>query len=548
MLIAKNKSMAIRVLAPAIALIVATPVIIIALSIFSSGSAEIWHHLLDTVLTDYVVNSVALMFGVGTLTLLIGVPPAWLVAVCEFPGRRIFAWALLLPLAFPAYIIAYTYTGVLEFSGPVQTWLRGLTDWQSGDYWFFQIRSLSGAIAMLSLVLYPYVYLLTRAALLERSTASFEVCRTLGYSHASIFFRVALPLTRPAIATGVSLALMETLADYGTVQYFNLSTFTTGIFRTYYGLDDLNAAFQLSAVLLTFVALLIFMERHSRRKIDYFAPDGQSLHEYRIQLRGRRAMLAWLCCAAPILLGFAIPALILLKWTVFDAQADLGNFLLLMWHSFYLAALAAVVAVSLALALSYSKRLQNTVSTRLSVGVAGLGYAIPGTIVAVGIIVPLAWLDHRMIDAVKQLTGHEVGLIFSGSIVALLFAYTVRFLAISLGTVQNGLDKIKPQLDDAARSLGRGSIEVMRSVHVPLMRSTVLTAFLIVFVDVLKELPATLILRPFNFNTLAVRAYELASDERLVDAALPSLTIVLIGAVPVVMLNRAISKSGWQSQ
>ncbi len=544
----KNRPSFFGVAAPLIALGIATPIIIIALSMLFAGNAEVWSHLADTVLADYVVNSALLMAGVGVATLLLGVPPAWLVAVCDFPGRRVFAWALLLPLAFPAYIIAYAYTGILDYAGPVQTWLREITGWQRGDYWFFQIRSLGGAIAMLALVLYPYVYLLTRAALLERSSSTFEVCRTLGYSYWRIFFQLALPLSRPAIVTGVSLALMETLADYGTVQYFGLSTFTTGIFRTFYGLDDLGSAFQLSAMLLGFVALLIFSERYSRRKISYFSADGETLHTSRIRLRGKHAAFAWLCCALPILLGFGIPALILLKWVLFDAQADFRQYLNLVWNTFFLAFLAALIAVSLALVLSYARRVRNTVAVRASIGVSSLGYAIPGTIVAIGVIVPLAWLDHRIIEMVRHLTGHEVGLLISGSVVALLFAYTVRFLAISLGTVQNGLEKIKPSLDDAARSLGRSAMEVLRQIHVPLMRSTVLTALLIVFVDVLKELPATLILRPFNFNTLAVRAYELASDERLIDAALPSLTIVLVGVVPVILLNRFISQSGWESQ
>ena len=480
------------------------------------------------------------MLGVGVLTLILGVPAAWYTAVCEFPDRSVFVWALLLPLAFPACIIAYTYTGLLEFAGPVQTLLRDLTGCKYGDYWFFPIHSLDGAILMLGLVLYPYVYLLTRTAFLERSTKAIEVSRTLGYSVPRSFFQLAIPLARPAIVAGISLALMETLADYGTVQYFGLSTFTTGIFRAFYGFDDLTAASQLSAALLAFIVLLIYLERYSRRKARYDT-GGRSMHEHRIRLTGWQAAWAWLGCLTPVLLGFIVPAAILLKWALRDARWEGASFLSLMWNSFYLAFLAAVIAVTTALVLGYAKRTARTRPVRLSVDVSGLGYAIPGAIIAVGVIVPLAWLDHRLIGVVRFLSGEEMGLLLSGTIVALLFAYTVRFLAVSLGAVQAGLEKIKPTLVYAARSLGRRPAEVLRQIHVPLLRSTVLTALLIVFVDVLKELPATLILRPFNFNTLAVRAYELASDERLADASVPSLMIVLVGIGPVILSSRTIS-------
>ena len=527
--------------APLLAFIVALPMLIIVASVFGADSGATWGHLWRTVLADYVVNSLVLMLGVGTLTLILGVPAAWYTAVCEFPGRRLFIWLLPLPLAFPAYIIAYTYSGLLDYPGPVQTFIRDVTGWGHGDYWFPPIRSLGGAIVMLGLVLYPYVFLLARASFLERSASALEVSRTLGYSVRQSFFRLALPLARPAIATGVSLALMETLADYGTVQYFGVSTFTTGIFRTFYGFDDITAASQLSAALLLFVVLLIFMERHSRRRARYDT-SGPARYEHRIRLSGGQAVWAWVSCMVPVVLGFILPGAVLLKWALYDAAWNGSSFLALIWNSFYLAALAALIAVACALVLGYARRNRNTRLVRASLGVSGLGYAIPGAIVAIGVIVPLAWLDHRLIDLAKFVTGEQIGLVLSGSVVALLFAYTVRFLAISLGAVQNGLDKIKPSLDYATRSLGRRPIQVLAEIHVPLMRSTVLTALLIVFVDVMKELPATLILRPFDFNTLAVRAYELASDERLADAAVPSLMIVLVGVLPVILLSRTISR------
>ena len=341
---------------------------------------------------------------------------------------------------------------------------------------------------------------------------------------------------------GVSLALMETLADYGTVQFFGLSTFTTGIFRAFYGFDDLTAASQLSAGLLAFIVMLIYVERYFRRKARYDAAGKGGRHEHRIRLRGWKAFGAWVGCLVPVLLGFIVPALVLMKWALYDAQVRGDSFLELVWNSFYLAFLAALIAVALALVLGYAKRNAASRTVRVAVDFSGLGYAVPGAIIAVGVIVPLAWLDHRLIELVRLVSGAQIGLLLSGTIFALLFAYTVRFLAVSLGAVQAGLEKVKPGFDYAARSLGRRPVEVLRQIHMPLLRTSALTALLIVFVDVLKELPATLILRPFNFNTLAVRVYELASDERLADAAVPSLTIVLVGLVPVILLSRTISR------
>lgn len=523
-----------------IALLLSLPVLVIGAYLFA-GDTRVWSHLVNTVLADYVTNSLLLVLGVASGSLLLGVPSAWLTSVCRFPGRRVLSWALLLPLAVPAYIIAYTYTGLLDFAGPVQTAIRDWTGLGYGEYWFFEMRTLGGAIVMLSLVLYPYVYLMSRAAFLEQSANTLEVSRTLGYSYRKSFFKLALPMARPAIVAGLTLALMETLADYGTVQYFGVTTFTTGIFRTFYGFGDSSAAAQLSAVLLSFVALLILVERYSRRKIRYHATGVHRSH-HGIHLRGIKGWLALIWCVFPVLFGFIIPAGQLLIWAVFEANTSWSTFLSLSWNSFYLAALAAIFAVFLALLLAYAERLSLGRRVRAAVSVAGLGYALPGTIVAIGIIIPFAWLDHKLIDWLDKAFDLKVGLILSGTLFALLFAYTVRFMAVSLGAVQSGLGKVKPSIDSAGRSLGLSPTQVLRQVHVPLMRSSVLTAILIVFVDVLKELPATLILRPFNFNTLAVRAFELASDERLVDAAPASMMIVVVGLLPVILLSRSISK------
>ena len=505
---------------------------------------ENWQHLLDNLLIDYLTNSLLLMLGVSVGVLSMGIITAWLTSTCDFPGRRLLSWSLLLPLSIPAYIIAYTYTGVLDFSGPVQTQLRTWFGWGYGDYWFPEVRSLPGAIAMLSLVLYPYVYMMTRAAFLEQSVAVLEASRTLGNTPLQGFYRVALPLARPAIITGMSLALMETLADYGTVQYFGVTTFTTGIFRTWYGLDDSVTAAQLAALLLSFVALLIVLERYSRRKARFHNTSQKEQRGQRYRLTGWRAFWATLACSLPVIFGFLVPALQLLYWTLTTASETLTkDFAVLATNSVLLAASAAVIAVVLALLLSYAKRLLHTPLVNGSVTVASMGYAVPGTVIAVGVMLPLAWFDNTLDQWLRDHFNVSSGLLLSGTLFALLFAYTVRFLSVSIQAVDAGLSKIKPSMDDAGRSLGLSPFGVLRKIHLPLMKGTVLTALLLVFVDVLKELPATLILRPFNFNTLAVRAYEMASDERLADAGAPSLMIVLVGIIPVILLSRAIAKS-----
>jgi len=524
-----------------IAVTLSLPIFVVSSSIFS-GFGPTWTHLADTVLSDYISNSVLLLLSVAIGTLLLGVPAAWFTSVCDFKGRKLLTWMLLLPLAFPAYIVAYTYTGLLDYAGPVQSFIREVSGLRYGEYWFFEIRSLPGAAMMLTLVLYPYVYLLARAAFLQQSTNSLEVCRTLGYNRYQAFFHLSLPMARPAIIAGLTLALMETLADYGTVQFFGISTFTTGIFRTFYGLGDASAAAQLASLLLSFVAVLIILERYSRRQNRYHSNSEQRAASALIKLSKTDTCYVWLICFTPILFGFLIPAAVLGYWSVAEAKFEADSFFSLAWNSFYLAFSAAIIAVLLSILLAYARRLKSNPLVNSAVTISGLGYALPGTIIAIGIIIPLAWLDHRLIDAFQWLFDIEIGLLLSGSLFALLFAYTVRFLAVSMGAVQSGLDKIKPNLENAARSLGNNNAKVLQLIHIPLMRGSLLTALLIVFVDVLKELPATLILRPFNFNTLAVHAFELASDERLIDAAPASLMIVAVGLLPVILISRSISK------
>ena len=526
----------------AVALIVALPVLTV-FGFFLQPATDVWQHLAQTALRDYIVNSLLLMLGVGAGTLLLGVSTAWVSATCDFPGRRFFEWALLLPMAIPAYIIAYTYTGLLDFAGPVQGALRAAFDWGYGDYWFPNIRSLPGAIVMLSLVLYPYVYLLARAAFLEQSVCVLEVSRTLGASPMHTFLRVALPMARPALIAGLLLALMETLADYGTVQYFGISTFTTGIFRTWFGLGDAAAAAQLAALLMGFVFVLILLERWSRREARYYDTGRRERSLPRHRLEGWRMAVGLAVCLVPLTLGFLLPAGQLLVWASRTADKMLdAEFLRVVSHSLALAGSASVVTLAVGLYMAYGKRLHGGMLVNGAVRVAGMGYAIPGTVIAVGVMIPFAWLDNSIDAWARAHLGFSTGLLLSGTLVALLFAYMVRFLAAALQTVEAGLGKIRPSMDNAARSLGLGPWQVLRTVHAPMLRGSLITAMLLVFVDVLKELPATLVLRPFNFNTLAVRTYELAADERLADAASASLTIVLAGIIPVILLSRSLSR------
>lgn len=524
-----------------IAILLMLPLLIIVSHIFI-GTMDVFRHLLDTLLADYIYQSLLLMIGVGVGVLLLGVPTAWVTCQYDFPGRGILVWMLLLPLAVPAYIIAYTYTDLLDFAGPVQTLIREVTGLGYGEYTFFEIRSLGGAAAMLALVLYPYVYLLTRAAFLEQPASILEAGRTLGYSRWQVFFKLGLPLARPSIITGLTLALMETLADYGTVHYFGVTTFTTGIFRAFNGFGDSASAARLAAFLLGFIALLILLEKYSRRQARYHSMSEYRAKEKRISLKGVRAIGAFVLCFIPVLFGFLVPATQLVRWSLTLANLSDGDFFQLAWNSFYLAAMAAVIAVIFALLLAYTRRLVPNAIVRFTTAIAGMGYALPGTIVAIGVIIPFAWLDHSIIAWSKSVLDVNPGLLLSGTLVALLFAYTVRFLAVSLGAVQTGLDKIKPGLDGSARTLGYTPLQTLRTIHIPLMQSSVLTALLIVFVDVLKELPATLILRPFNFNTLAVRAFELASDERLIDSAPSAILIVVVGLIPVILLSYSIGR------
>lgn len=520
-----------------IAALLATPLVVLSGNLLLPGG-EAWRHLASTVLPDYVANTLALVVMVGVGTAIVGVSCAWLVTRFQFPGRRVLEWALLLPLAMPAYVMAYAYTDLLQFAGPVQGALRSAFGWEAGDYWFPEIRSLGGAGLLLVAALYPYVYLLARASFVSQTASLAEAGRTLGLTGWQSFTRVSLPLARPAIAAGVALACMETLADYGTVAYFGVPTFTTGILRAWISLGEPVSAAKLSLMLLAFAAVLIAAERHARRQAR-FHESGHARRRPLAVLTPRRAWLASAACTLPVLVGFLLPASLLGSLAIDVGDAQFGvRFVTLAANSLTLSAITALLAVLLAVVMAYGARLSRS---RLAAAVnrfAMLGYAVPGAVIAVGVLIPASRLDHVLGDIAVRYTGVDPGLLLTGSIAALVYAYLIRFLAVALQSVESGLAKITPSMEDASRSLGMGPGATLRRVHLPLLRPSLVTAALLVFVDVMKELPATFMMRPFNFDTLAVQAYNLAADERLAEASTAALAIVAVGLVPLVIASR----------
>ncbi len=519
--------------------VLAVPVLVVLGSVLTP-SGETWSHLVATVLPEYIGNTLWLLLGVGIGVTVIGVATAWLTTMCRFPGRGLFEWALILPLAVPAYVMAYAYTDFLQFTGPVQSALRAWFGWGPREYWFPEVRSLAGTSVIFSFVFYPYVYLLARAAFLEQAAGMVEAGRSLGYGPWRSFFRLALPLARPGIVAGVALALMETLADFGTVAYFALPTFTTGIYRAWLSLGDRVAAAQLAAALLGFVALVLVAERLSRGRARY---DNRSVRRRLVpqRLRGMWALAAVMACLVPVIAGFLLPAAILLELAVADGGLRFGaRYVSLVVNSVSLSAVTAVCAVGLALLVAYASRAGSSFIGLAAHRLASLGYAVPGAVIAVGILIPVTRLDHLISGWLLSAFGISTGLILTGGIAALVYAYLVRFLAVALQSVEAGLAKVTPSMDDAARSLGAAPGTIMMRVHVPLLAPSLLIAALMVFVDVMKELPATFMMRPFNFDTLAVHAYNLASDERLAELAAPALTIVAVGVVPLILLSRTL--------
>lgn len=524
--------------------IVVLPVLsVLYLALFPEDN--VWPHLINTTLPRYLGTTLLLMLGVSAITLVTGLSTAWAVTMCEFPGRRFFEWAMLLPFAVPAYVIAYVYTSLLDYAGPVQTAMRGWFGWRNaGDYWFPEIRTLEGATLMIGLVLYPYVYLLARAAFMDQSPSLFAVSRSLGHSAVSTFFRVVLPIARPAVAVGLSLVLMETLNDFGTVDFFAVQTLTAGLFDTWMGLGSLGGAAQIATVMLAFVVILVTLERYSRRKQQQFSARDNRDPIQRFKISRSRQALCIVICATPVILGFLVPAITLgqYAWEYFDESWN-SSFIRNTLNSLFLSAAAALTTLFIGVTLAYSRRLHDTQGMRVMMRLSSLGYAMPGAVLAVGVIIPLAGFDNWLDSIMRSSFGFSSGLLLSGSAFALVFAYTVRFLAVSAGSVESALQKITPSMDMASRSLGHTPGQTLIHVHLPVLRGTLLTAALVVFVDVMKELPATLILRPFNFETLATYVYQFASDEQLARSALPALVIVLAGIIPIILMSRSIART-----
>jgi len=507
-------------------------------------SHGLWTHLVDTLLVDYLANTALLGIGVGGATIAIGTGCAWLLVMYDFPGRRWLDWAMVLPLAMPAYVLAYAYTDFLQFTGPAQTALRNTTGWGFQDYWFPPIHSVGGAIFVLSMALYPYVYVLARSAFIEQSVCALEVSRTLGCTASGAFFRVALPLARPAIAAGAGFVVMESLADFGAVKYFEVQTFTTGIYRAWFAQGNPAAASQLASLLLLFVFAVLLLERRSRghRRYAHTSARYRELHPKR--LNGGGAAAATLVCLLPLAFGFLIPAAVLFNMATNSPEPLVPARLLhLIGNTVQISLYASLITVAAALLAIYAIKRDRGVLTRSLTHIALLGYATPGIVIAVGIVITVGVVDAAIAGAARTLFGLSTGLLLAGTIVAVLYGCLVRFFAVAFGPTEAGIGRIKRSFEDAARTLGTTPRGVLARIHLPLMRGSVLSALLLVFVEVLKELPATMILRPFNFDTLATEAFQLATTERLDGAAAPALIIVAVGLAPVILLCRTIRHS-----
>ena len=519
-----------------VAAIVAIPLLAVLASLLAPAT-DGWSHILSTVLGGYLTNTISLMVLVGVLSLLPGVGCAWLVAACEFPGRRYFDWLLVVPLAAPAYVVAYAYTDLLDVSGPLQSGVRELLGLSVADFAISGFRSLPGAAIVLSLVLYPYIYLLAKTSFSSRSGAQFEAARVLGLSPYRAFWHVALPSARPAIAGGLALVLMETLADFGVVDYFAVPTFSTGIFRTWIGLGDKTAALKLAAIMLLFVLILITLEGATRKG----RPDPQDHRRPRsMRLTGLRAGLACLACLTPVVLGFILPVAVLLGYKLGSGGDQLlgRGFWEFSFNSARVSSVAALLAALLALLMGYANRQKPGRAGALLIRFGTLGYALPGMLLAVGLLGPIGALDRHLTVWLRDAVGYSGGLVLSGTTALLIYAYLCRFMTVAFNTVDAGLQGIPVALDASARSLGATPGEVVRRIHLPLLRPSLAAAALLVFVDAMRELPATLMLRPFGFETLATRVYRLASDERLAEASSAALTIVLLGLLPVLLVHR----------
>ncbi|MEE4200411.1 ABC transporter permease [Erythrobacter sp.] len=525
----------------ALGLLAALPILAILVSA-PSGGLDALAHLARTVLGTYIVNTALLMLLAGAIAGLVGTGCAWLVSAARFPGRGLLAWALVLPLAVPAYISAYVYGDLLDFAGPVQSGLRGAMGLDAGDYYFPQIRSLGGGAFVLGIALYPYVYLLARAGFAAQSQTQFRAARSLGAGPARAFWRIALPAARPAIAGGLALVLMEVLADFGVAEYFAIPTFSTGIFRSWLAMGDKQAALKLAAFMLLFVAALVWLEARTRTGRTT-AKDASRAQEPLITLSPAGRIGASFACALPVVLGFGIPALHLATLAFGDAavaaSGALGDYAR---GSLWLGLATALVSLIAATILAFVRSRSTSAIARAGIRTATLGYALPGALLAVGLLAPLGAVDAALTRSLRDMFGYGGGLVLTGTSIVLVYALSVRFLTVAYNSVDSGISAIPPSLAAAARSLGAGPSRVLARIYAPLLSPSLAAAAALVFIDTVRELPATLILRPFNLETLATRTYRLASDERLAEASIPALILLAAGLIPVLLLTRTRSR------
>jgi iron(III) transport system permease protein len=510
------------------------------ISSFLAPTDDVWQHLVETTLPSVLVNTFWLALGVGSGAALLGVSLAWFTAVCEFPGRKFFSWALLLPLAIPAYVTAFVALGLFDYTGPVQTMLRS---WLGPDlFWFPNVRGRLGVIIVMILAFYPYVYLLARNAFLTQGKRSLEAAQSLGLNRTQGFFKLALPMARPWIAGGIMLALMETLADFGTVAVFNYDTFTTAIYKAWFGMFSLSAASQLASLLIVIVFAMIVMEQQFRSRMRY-AELKQSARAGRIAVHGWRAWSLTGVASVTLFFAFLLPVAQLGIWaaTVFAQDFD-QRYLEFLWHSLLLSTFAALLTCSVALLVVYAVRRYPDPVTRAAVGVATIGYALPGAVLAIGIFIPIAWVDNWLSEMAMQLFHIETGLLIQGTLATMLIAYMTRFLAVSHSPIDSAMQRITSSIDEATRGLGLSGWTMLRRVHLPILKGGIFTAATLVFVDVMKEMPITLMTRPFGWDTLAVRIFEMTSEGAWEQAALPAVALVLAGLFPIILFVRQTEK------
>lgn len=527
-----------------VASIIAIPILTIFYIAFSADK-NIWPHLSSTVLPGYVTTTSIVLAGISIITVVTGVGLAWIVTVYEFPMRRTMEWLCLIPLAMPAYIVAYAYGELLDYTGFVQSSLRFIFGWGSiKDYWFPSVYSIGGSIFVMSFVLYPYVYLTSRAAFLRQSMTLIEVSSTLGKSSIYSFFHIALPMARPAIIIGLILVIMESMNEFAAFEYYGVDTLSVGVYITWLGKNNLGGAAQIAIFMLLFVFLLMIIEKGLRKKRSFAQNNKKLMSVNRIKLSKGRSVFVMIICALPILIGFLFPSLVLLDF-VFKRilEVDAIKYADLLFNSLFLSIFAAILTIILGVFLVNTYITSNNLIIRLSVTISRLGYALPGVVIALGVIVPLITLDGLIKNALGQYFNITVGLIFSGTMIAIVYAYVIRFLTISYGTIESGFATLNPDIAAASRVLGQSKYSTLIKIQLPIIKPALIMSALLVFVDSMKELPATLILRPFNFDTLATYVYTYASLSQIEEAALPALTIVATGLLPIILINRELVKN-----